>query len=117
MSKNPFSHVDLRVRSFANVTDFYRALLPELGFTMWWGEEGEWRGASTEESFPGKAFFGLYRGSKASAKRDLYRVLGQQTRRRRFGNARMSGSSSLPGAGKMHGLFSAGQAKDWHSRP
>jgi predicted enzyme related to lactoylglutathione lyase len=47
------------VRSFANVTDFYRALLPELGFTMWWGEEGEWRGASTEESFPGKAFFGF----------------------------------------------------------
>src|ERR1700757_5010390 len=44
MSRNPFSHIDLRVRSFANVTDFYRALLPELGFTMWWGEEGEWRG-------------------------------------------------------------------------
>jgi predicted enzyme related to lactoylglutathione lyase len=59
MSRNPFSHIDLRVRSFANVTDFYRALLPELGFTMWWGEEGEWRGASTEESFPGKAFFGF----------------------------------------------------------
>ena len=59
MSKNPFSHVDLRVRSFANVADFYRALLPELGFTMWWGEEGEWRGASTAESFPGKAFFGF----------------------------------------------------------
>lgn len=59
MSRNPFSHIDVRVRSFANVTAFYRALLPELGFTMWWGEEGEWRGASTEESFPGKAFFGF----------------------------------------------------------
>jgi predicted enzyme related to lactoylglutathione lyase len=58
MSKNPFSHIDLRVRSFANVTGFYRALLPELGFTMW-GEKGEWRGASTAGSFPGKAFFGF----------------------------------------------------------
>ena len=59
MSKNPFSHIDLRVRSFANVTDFYRALLPELGFTVWWGDEGDWRGASTEGSFPSKAFFGF----------------------------------------------------------
>jgi predicted lactoylglutathione lyase len=59
MSKNPFSHVDLRVHSFVNVTNFYRALLPELGFTMSWAEEGEWRGASTAESFPGKAFFGF----------------------------------------------------------
>jgi catechol 2,3-dioxygenase-like lactoylglutathione lyase family enzyme len=60
MPKNPFSHIDLRVRSFAKVTDFYRAFLPALGFTVWWGEEGgEWRGASTEASFPSKAFFGF----------------------------------------------------------
>jgi catechol 2,3-dioxygenase-like lactoylglutathione lyase family enzyme len=60
MGKNPFSHIDLRVRSFAKVTDFYRAFLPALGFTVWWGEEGgEWRGASTEECFPSKAFFGF----------------------------------------------------------
>ncbi len=60
MPKNPFNHIDLRVRSFAKVTGFYRVLLPELGFTVWWGEEGgEWRGASTEESFPSKAFFGF----------------------------------------------------------
>jgi catechol 2,3-dioxygenase-like lactoylglutathione lyase family enzyme len=60
MSRNPFSHIDLRVRSFAKVTDFYRGLLPELGFTVWWGEDGsEWRGASVEGSFPRKAFFGF----------------------------------------------------------
>ena len=59
MGKNPFSHIDLRVRSFAKVTDFYRALLPALGFTIWWEEGGEWRGASTEDSFPSKAFFGF----------------------------------------------------------
>ena len=60
MSRNPFSHIDLRVRSFAKVTEFYRALLPELGFIVWWGEEGgEWRGASTDAPFPGKAFFGF----------------------------------------------------------
>ena len=60
MSRNPFSHIDLRVRSLAKVTDFYRALLPQLGFTVWWGEEGgEWRGASTEGTFPSKPFFGF----------------------------------------------------------
>lgn len=60
MSRNPFSHIDLRVRSLAKVTDFYRALLPELGFTVWWGEEGgEWRGASAEGTLPSKAFFGF----------------------------------------------------------
>jgi catechol 2,3-dioxygenase-like lactoylglutathione lyase family enzyme len=60
MNRNPFSHVDLRVRSLAKVTDFYRALLPELGFTVWWGEDGgEWRGASTDDAFPAKAFFGF----------------------------------------------------------
>jgi predicted enzyme related to lactoylglutathione lyase len=60
MSRNPFSHIDLRVRSFAKVTDFCRALLPELGFTAWWREDGgEWRGASTDVAFPGKAFFGF----------------------------------------------------------
>jgi catechol 2,3-dioxygenase-like lactoylglutathione lyase family enzyme len=65
MSKNPFSHIDLRVRSLATVTDFYRVLLPELGFTVWWGEEGgEWRGASTEEPFPSKAFFGFTEDSR-----------------------------------------------------
>lgn len=60
MSRNPFSHIDLRVRSLAKVSGFYRALLPELGFTVWWGEDGgEWKGASTDEAFPGKAFFGF----------------------------------------------------------
>jgi len=60
MSKNPFSHIDLRVRSFAKVTEFYRALLPELGFSTWWGQEGgEWRGASAEGRFPSKPFFGF----------------------------------------------------------
>lgn len=83
MIKNPFSHVDLRVHSFGNVTDFYRTLLPELGFTMWWGEEGEWRGASNAESFPGKALFGFTEDPGAPAKLDLYRVLGQHMRRSR----------------------------------
>ncbi|MBV8813247.1 MAG: VOC family protein [Verrucomicrobia bacterium] len=56
---NPYSHIDLRVRSFANVTEFYRNLLPELGFTSWWENEGGWRGAAARDSFPGKAFFGF----------------------------------------------------------
>jgi hypothetical protein len=30
MPRNPFYHIDLRVRSFAEVTDFYRAFLPAI---------------------------------------------------------------------------------------
>jgi predicted enzyme related to lactoylglutathione lyase len=57
---NPYSHIDLRVRSFANVTEFYRKLLPELGFTTWWGhEDDDWRGAAAKDSFPSKPFFGF----------------------------------------------------------
>jgi predicted enzyme related to lactoylglutathione lyase len=58
MSRNPYSHIDLRVRSLANVTEFYRNLLPELGFTSWWGK-GDWRGAAARDSFPSKPFFAL----------------------------------------------------------
>jgi catechol 2,3-dioxygenase-like lactoylglutathione lyase family enzyme len=58
MSQNPFSHIDLRVRNLAEATEFYRALLPLVGFTQWWGKE-EWRGSSALGAFPSKPFFGF----------------------------------------------------------
>jgi predicted enzyme related to lactoylglutathione lyase len=32
-ARNPFGHVDLRVRDLGAALPFYEALLPELGFT------------------------------------------------------------------------------------
>jgi catechol 2,3-dioxygenase-like lactoylglutathione lyase family enzyme len=58
MSPNPFSHIDLRVRSFPVATDFYRQFLPAIGFTEPWDGE-DWRGNSTLGDFPSKPFFGF----------------------------------------------------------
>ena len=58
MPTNPFSHVDLRVRSFGEVADFYRAFLPAIGFEKGW-ESGDWKGYTADGKFPGLAFFGF----------------------------------------------------------
>jgi hypothetical protein len=50
MSRNPFSQIDLRVRNLGESTEFYRELLPAIGFTQCWPEE-EWRGGSASRSF------------------------------------------------------------------
>src|SRR6266403_5750984 len=42
MSRNPFSHIDLRFRNLGEATEFYRELLPAIGFTQCWAEE-KWR--------------------------------------------------------------------------
>jgi predicted enzyme related to lactoylglutathione lyase len=55
---NPFSHVDLRVRKFGDVIEFYREFLPAIGFTEHWEGE-EWRGNSAIGAFPSKPFFGF----------------------------------------------------------
>jgi catechol 2,3-dioxygenase-like lactoylglutathione lyase family enzyme len=56
---NPFSHIDLRVRDLSVATEFYREFLPAIGFTRWWGGEGEGRGSSALGVFPSKPFFGF----------------------------------------------------------
>ena len=58
MPRNPFFHVDLRVRSFAEVTDFYRAFLPAIGFEKGWESE-DWKGYTAAGEFPELAFFGF----------------------------------------------------------
>ena len=58
MPTNPFSHVDLRVRSFAEVADFYRAFLPAIGFEKGWESEN-WKGYSAGGKFPELSFFGF----------------------------------------------------------
>ena len=56
MPRNPFFHVDLRVRNFAEVTDFYRAFLPAIGFDKGW-ESDDWKGYTAEGKFPELPFF------------------------------------------------------------
>lgn len=58
MPRNPFSHVDLRVRSFAEVTDFYRAFLPAIGFEKGW-ESDHWKGYTAEGRLPELPFLGF----------------------------------------------------------
>jgi catechol 2,3-dioxygenase-like lactoylglutathione lyase family enzyme len=58
LSRNPFSHIDLRVWSFPESVEFYRAFLPLLGFTKFHDYEG-WKGWSMPAiSYPERPFFG-----------------------------------------------------------
>jgi catechol 2,3-dioxygenase-like lactoylglutathione lyase family enzyme len=59
MSTNPFSHIDLRVRDLETASEFYRRLLPELGFTELYFEGQPCVGAATPEPGSRKAFFEL----------------------------------------------------------
>ena len=51
-----FDHIDLRVRSFADVEDFYNSILPELGFLRKVDVDGWLQYESAEEFGP---FFGI----------------------------------------------------------
>jgi catechol 2,3-dioxygenase-like lactoylglutathione lyase family enzyme len=58
MPNNPFSHIDLRVESFAKVGQFYRTILPLIGFTE--DRSGDdWIGYYAEGELPSRAFFGV----------------------------------------------------------
>jgi catechol 2,3-dioxygenase-like lactoylglutathione lyase family enzyme len=58
VANNPVSHIDLRVRSFESVGNFYRQILPAIGFTEDRSGEG-WIGFYSDGAFPSRAFFGL----------------------------------------------------------
>src|SRR5581483_6152258 len=58
--RNPFGHVDLRVRSLAEALPFYDALLPALGFVhRYHGDEWKVWGCGTDADLPGVAYFGI----------------------------------------------------------
>ncbi len=60
MTRNPFGHVDLRVRSLDEALPFYEALLPELGFVhCYHGATWKIWGAGTDADLPGAAYFGI----------------------------------------------------------
>jgi catechol 2,3-dioxygenase-like lactoylglutathione lyase family enzyme len=58
VAKNPFSHIDLRVRDSAEAVVFYRAFLPLLGFTEFW-EGQHWKGFDAGGKLPAQAWFGF----------------------------------------------------------
>jgi catechol 2,3-dioxygenase-like lactoylglutathione lyase family enzyme len=60
MARNPFGHIDLRVRSVEEALLFYDALLPELGFVhRYHGEHWKVWGSGTNDDLPGAAYFGI----------------------------------------------------------
>jgi predicted enzyme related to lactoylglutathione lyase len=58
MSRNPFSHIDLRVPSFAKALPFYEKLLPALGFTRTFHSVA-WKVFAAEGELPGAAYFAI----------------------------------------------------------
>lgn len=55
---NPFSHIDLRVTSFAEVLPFYEKLLPAFGFTRTFHTE-QWKVFAAEGELPSAAYFAI----------------------------------------------------------
>jgi predicted enzyme related to lactoylglutathione lyase len=58
MSKNSFSHIDLRITSFASVLPFYEKLLPALGFTRAF-HTPNWKVFAAEGTLPSVAYFAI----------------------------------------------------------
>ena len=78
MPLNPFFHVDVRVRNFAEVTGFYRAFLPAIGFEKGWESDG-WKGYTAEGKLPELPFFAFTEDPdhRANANRIAFWVSGQ----------------------------------------
>lgn len=57
-ARNPFGHIDLRVRDMQAALPFYEALLPELGFTEL-EHGGDWKVFATAGELPGAAYFAI----------------------------------------------------------
>ena len=98
MPTNPFSHVDLRVRSFTEVADFYRAFLPAIGFEKGWESE-DWKGYTAKGKFPGLAFFGFTEDPdhRANANRIAFWVSGQGEVNRVAAIVRKAGAINIEG--------------------
>jgi catechol 2,3-dioxygenase-like lactoylglutathione lyase family enzyme len=58
MPVNPFSHIDLRVPSYALALPFYERLLPALGFTRTF-HSAQWRAFAAEGDLPSAAYFAI----------------------------------------------------------
>jgi predicted enzyme related to lactoylglutathione lyase len=70
MSVNPFSHVDLRVRSFAEALPFYEKLLPALGFTRTF-HSSQWRAFAAKGELPSVAYFAITEDPAHNPNRNL----------------------------------------------
>ena len=86
--------MDLRVRSFAEVTDFYRAFLPAIGFEKGW-ESDDWKGYTAE----GKPFFAFTEDPdhRANSNRIAFWVSGQGEVDRVAAIVRNAGAINLEG--------------------
>ncbi len=70
MAKNPFSHIDLYVRSFEEALPFYEKLLPALGFTRVF-HTPSWKVFAAEGELPSAAYFAITEDPAHSPNRNL----------------------------------------------
>jgi len=98
MPRNPFFHVDVRVRNFAEVTDFYRAFLPAIGFEKGW-ESDDWKGYTAEGKLPELPFFAFTEDPdhRANSNRIAFWVSGQGEVDRVAAIVRNAGAINLEG--------------------
>ncbi len=58
MNKNPFQHIDLRVRNHEEAWTFYSKILPAIGFEK--GNRGKsWSGYDADGQLPNRPWFGF----------------------------------------------------------
>ncbi len=70
MSVNPFSHVDLYVRSFEEALPFYERLLSALGFTRAF-HTPRWKVFAAEGELPDAAYFAITEDPAHNPNRNL----------------------------------------------
>lgn len=66
MKKNPFQHIDLRVNDIDEAWEFYRQILPPIGFEQSWKGEN-FRGFDAHGTLPDQAWFGFTEDKKHHA--------------------------------------------------
>ena len=58
MPRNPFSHIDLRIRHMDQALSFYEKILPELGFKLEFHSD-KWKVFVARGDLPGVPYFAL----------------------------------------------------------
>ncbi len=70
MNPNPFSHIDLYVRSFDEALPFYERFLPALGFTRVF-HTPRWKVFAAEGELPSAAYFAIAEDSAQVPNKNL----------------------------------------------
>lgn len=103
MARNPFGHIDLRVREIDEAAQFFDAWLPSLGFSERY-DGAEWIVFATAGELPSAAYFAITENPKHAAngnrfafwvesREDVERIAGLVTQ---AGGTELSGPKEMP---------------------